>query len=150
MNYTEAGKKQESKTAILEKLMESIMNREVDCKDIENLSSSVKSPNDAAELISKIERVIMRRKNSILELAYHQVVSFNRFKEDSMFTSAVTNLKISKSTINFKIIIVQFIHDYPKMKKSSISLHFLKNNFRIIKEVCREHSSEFQQYFLRL
>ena len=31
---------------------------EVDCKDIKILSSSVKSPNDAAELISKIDGVI--------------------------------------------------------------------------------------------
>ena len=123
--------------------MKSIMIEEVDCKDIENLSSSLKSPIDAAELISRIERVIKSIKNSILTLAYHQGVIFKRFKENSMFTSAVTNLKISKSTINFKKGIVQFIHDYPKMKKSSISLHFLKNNFRIIKEVCREHSSEF-------
>ena len=124
--------------------MESIMIGEADCKDIENLSSSVKSPHDAAELISKIKRVLKSRKNSILVLADHQSVIFKGFKENSKFTSAVTNLTISKSTINFKIGIVQFIHDYPKMKKSSISLHFLKNNFRIIKEVCREHSSEFQ------
>ena len=144
MNYNEDVKKQQSKTAILEKLMDSIMIREVDCKDIENVSSSVKSPNDAAELISKIERVIKSRKNSILILAYHQDVIFKRFKENSMFTSAVTSLKISKSTINFKIGIVQFIHDYPNVKKSSISLRFLKNNFRIIKEVRREHSSELQ------
>ena len=144
MNYNEAAKEQESKTVILEKLMESIMIGQVDCKDIKNLSSSVKSPNDAAELISKIERVIKSRKNIILVLAYHQGVIFKRFKENSMFTSEVANLKISKATINFKIGIVQFIHDYPKMKKSSISLHFLKNNFRIIKEVCREYSSEFQ------
>ena len=138
MNYNKAVEKQESKTAILEKLMESIMIGEVDCKDIENLTSCV------IELISKIERVIKSRKNSILVLAYHQGVIFKRFKENSMFMSAFTNLKISKSTINFKIGIVQFIHDYPKMKKSSISLQFLKNNFRIIKEVCREHSSKFQ------
>ena len=144
MNYNESVKKQQSKTAILEKFMKSIIIREVDCKDVENLSGSVKSPNDAAELISKINRVIKNRKNSVLVLAYHQGVIFKRFKENSMFTSAVTNLKITKSTINFKIGIVQFIPDYPKMKKSSISLHFLKDNFKIIKEVCREHSSEVQ------
>ena len=56
--------------------MESIMIGEVDCKEIENLSSSLKSPNDATELISKIERVIKSRKNSILILAYHQGVIF--------------------------------------------------------------------------
>ena len=102
---------------MLEKLMESIMIGEVDCKDTENLPSSVKRPNDAAELISKIERVINSRKNSILVLAYHQSVIFKRFKENSMFTSAVTNLKTSKSTIKLKIGIVQYIHDYPKMKR---------------------------------
>ena len=68
MNYNEAVKKQQSKTAILEKLTESIMIREVDCKDIENLSSSVKSPNDAAELIANIERAIKSRKNSIFSI----------------------------------------------------------------------------------
>ena len=62
MNYNDEVKKQQSKTAILEKFMESIMIMEVDCKDIENLSSSVKSPNDTAELISKVERVIKSRK----------------------------------------------------------------------------------------
>ena len=68
MNYNEAVKKQESKTTILEKLMESIMIGEVDCKDIENLSSSVKSPNDAAKPISKIERVIKSRKKQYFSI----------------------------------------------------------------------------------
>ena len=38
------------------------MIEEIDSKDIENLSSSVKIPDDAAELISKIERVIKSKK----------------------------------------------------------------------------------------
>ena len=66
MNYNESVKKQQRKTAILEKLMKSIMIGEVDCEDIENFSSSVKSPNDAAELISKIEWVIKSRKTVFL------------------------------------------------------------------------------------
>ena len=57
---------------------------------------------------------------------------------------AVANLKIGKATINFKIGIIKFVDSYLKMRKSSVSLHLLKNNFRIIKEVCKEHASEFQ------
>ena len=30
------------------------------------------------------------------------------------------------------------------MKKSSLSLHLLKNNFKIIKEICQENASEFK------
>ena len=71
--------------------MESIMIGEVDCKDIEDLSSSVKSPKNPAKLISKIERVIKSIENSILVLAYHQGVIFKRFKENSLFTSVVAN-----------------------------------------------------------
>ena len=42
--------------------MESIMIEEVDSEGIEDLSSSVESPDGAAELISKIGRVIKSKK----------------------------------------------------------------------------------------
>ena len=87
------------------------MIEEVDSEGIEDLSVSVESLHDAAKLISKIECVMKSKKNNILVLAYHQGIIFKRFKEDSKFTSAVTNLKISKVTINFKIGIIQFLHD---------------------------------------
>ena len=64
MNGNETRKtKRNNKTATLEKLMESIMIEEVDSEGIEDLSSSVESPDDAAELISKIERVMKSKKN---------------------------------------------------------------------------------------
>ena len=71
MKNNESVKKQENKTAILENLMESIIIEEVDSEGIENLSRSAESPDDAAELISKIERVIKSKQNNILVLAYH-------------------------------------------------------------------------------
>ena len=58
--------------------------------------------------------------------------------------SAVTKFKIHKTTINFKIGIIKFIDDYPKIRKWSISLHYLKNNFRAIKDVCKGYASELQ------
>ena len=51
---------------------------------------------------------------------------------------------ISKSTILFKISIVKFVNKYPRMKKSLFSLHFLKNNLKIIKEICHENASDFK------
>ena len=56
----------------------------------------------------------------------------------------VKELGISKSTILFKILIVKFVNAYPRMKKFSFSLHFLKINFKIIKEICHENASEFK------
>ena len=100
------------------------MIEEVDSEGIKDLSGSVESPNDAAKLISKIKRVMKSKKKNILVLAYHQAIIFKKFKENSKFKSAVSNLKIRKATINFKIGIIQFLHDYPKMRKSSISVTF--------------------------
>ena len=129
---------------ILEKLRESVISEEVNSKGVEDLSRNVDSPDDAAELIERIERIMKSKKKNILTPAYHQGIIFKICKENSRFTSVVAKFKISKATINFKIGIVKFIDDYPKMQKSSISLHFFKNNFRVIKDVCKEHSSEFQ------
>ena len=68
MNNNEAVKKQDNKTAILEKLMEFIMIEEVESEGIEDLSSSVESPDDAAELISKIKRVIKSKKKQYFSI----------------------------------------------------------------------------------
>ena len=59
------------------------------------------------------------------------------------FIDMVKEIGISKSTILFKN--SKFVNKYPRMKKSSLSLHFSKNNFKIIKEICHENSSEFKQ-----
>ena len=139
MNSNEA-EKENNKTVTFEKLIESIMSEEVESEGIENLSRNVSSFDDAVKLIGRIEHIIKSKKNNILILAYHQGFILKRFKENIKFAGAVTNLKIGKATINFKIGIITFLDDYPKMRKSSVSLHFLKNNFKVTKEVCREHA----------
>ena len=48
-----------------------------------------------------------------------------------------------------KIGIVRFLDKYPKVKKSSVSLHFLKNNFKVIKGICKENASE-QKYLIKI
>ena len=57
----------------------------------------------------------------------------------------IKELGIIKFAIAFKISIVKFVNKYSRMKKSSLSLYFLKNNFKIIKEICHENASEFKE-----
>ena len=90
--------KQNNKTAILEKLMESIMSEVVDSESIEDFSRNVDSPDDGARLVERIELVMRSKKNNILILAYHKGLIFKKFKENIRFTGAVTNLKIGKAT----------------------------------------------------
>ena len=126
----------------MEKLRESIISKQIESKGIEELATNVDNPNNAAELIKKMDNMIKSKKNNILMIAYQEI--FRIFKTNNKFISVVSAFKISKTTINFKIDIAKFIDMYPKMQTSCISLYYLKNNFRLIKEVCQEHASEFQ------
>ena len=77
-------------------------------------------------------------------LACQQGKVFQKFKVNNKFLSAVTEFGISKTTTDFKTDIVKFIENYSRMKNSCISLFYVKNNFRIIKNVCQERASEFR------
>ena len=102
------------------------MSEAINSNGVEDLSKKVDSPDDDAELVKKIEKIMKNKKNNILMLAYHQGIIFRKFKESNKFVSAVTKFSISKTTINFKIDIVKFIDQFPKMRTSRISLFCLK------------------------
>ena len=74
--------------------------------------------------------------------SYQQDQIFEKFKVNEHFIDTVKELGISKSTILFKISIVKFVNKYPRMKKSSLSLHFVRNDFKMIKEIYHQNASE--------
>ena len=116
-----------SEEHILEKLRDSLINskEEIETKSLEQLIKTTDNPNDAIELVKKIDKLTKHNKNNILMLAYQQGNVFQKFKQNSTFVNAVTEFGISKTTINFKIDVVNFINQYPAMRKSSISLFYL-------------------------
>ena len=105
---------------------------------------SIKSPEKAVEAVNNMEKFIKCKKCNILWLAYQQGQIFEKFKINDNFINTVKEFGISKSTILFKISIVKFINEYPRMKKSSLCTHFLNSNFKIIKENCSINSREFK------
>ena len=134
-----------SKEYVYEKLRDSLIinsKEEIETRGLEQLIRTTDKPNDAIELVKKLDKLTKCSKNNILVLAYQQRKVFQKFKTNNKFVSAVTEFGTSKTSINVKIDIVKFIENYPKM--SCISLLYLKNNFRVIKNVCQEHASEFQ------
>ena len=93
--------------------------------------------------LSKKWKIIKSNKCNILWLVYQQGKKFERFKANDKFINMVNQFGISKSMMVFKISIVRFLNNYLKVKQSSLSLHFLKNNFKVTKKICRESASEF-------
>ena len=78
----------------------------------------------------------------MLWLAYQQGQIFEKFKMNENLIDTAKEFMINESTILFKISSVKFVNKYPRMKKSSLFLHFLRYSFKIIKEICHENTSE--------
>ena len=75
----------------------------------------------------------------------HSVLSTKSFKDKEKFIKLVYEFKVHKSTtIIFKINIFTLIDKQPKLMKSSMTLDFLKNYYKGIKQICKENSNEFQ------
>ena len=87
---------------------------------------------------------IIRSKNKSIWLVHQQGKVFKKFKENAKFIEMVKQFGYSKSTIIYKINIVKLINKYRKVNNSSLSLKFLKNYFKLIKEICEENESEFE------
>ena len=56
--------KQNNKIAILEKLKESIMSKEINSKGVVDLPRNVENPDDTAELIERIEHIMKSKKKT--------------------------------------------------------------------------------------
>ena len=77
---------------------------------------------DAAKFIQKFGEIIRNKKRCVVWLAYYQGEIFQKFRSKEWFVNdTVSKLKVSKSTIVFKIALSRLIDDYPKIK----SLRFL-------------------------
>ena len=64
-------------------------------------------------------------------LAYYQGQIFKKLKEKERFVSMVLKCSVGKSTIMFKIALSKLTDDYPKIKNSSLSLHYFKKHLKM-------------------
>ena len=100
---------------------------------------------DTVKAVQKFEQIIQNKKSDIVWLAYYQGQIFQKFREKERFVSdMVLTFCVSKSTIVFKIALNKLIGGFPRIKKSSLSLHYFKKELKLIKEICKENANEFK------
>ena len=136
-----------TKSEIKKQLEESIVNgkRNENTDMPEKVNNCTANEEDAVKVIQEFEEIIKNKKSDIIWLAYYQAKIFQKFKEKQQFVGMVLKFNVSKSTMMFKIALSKLIDNYPKIKYSSLSLRYFKKHLKIIKEVCKENASEFQQ-----
>ena len=120
------------------------INNAVEIDEINKRADKVEKPEDAGGIIKEYEKILRTKWKGIIAVAFYQGKIFKRFKEKEKFIQMVGKLKIHKSTIVFKINLFKLIEKHPKLLKSSVTLTFLKNYFKDIKQICKENSSEFE------
>ena len=133
------------KDEIKKQLLESItINSAAETKELDEQTDKVEKLKNAVDIIKKYEEILRTKRKGIIAVAFHQGKVFKRFKEKKKFIKMVGKLKIHKSTIIFKINLFKLIERHPKPMKLSVTLTFLKNYLKYIKQICKENSSEFE------
>ena len=80
---------------------------------------------DAVKALQEFKHIIQNKKSDIMQLAYYQSQIFQKFREKEQFVSdMVSKFIVIKSTIVTKIAVKKLIDDFPKIKDSSLSLHY--------------------------
>ena len=72
------------------------MSEQTESKGIEELAKKVDNPDDAAELIKKMDKMIKSKKNNILMIPYQQGEIFKKFKTNDKFISTVSDSKLAR------------------------------------------------------
>ena len=134
-----------SKEEIKQQLFDSIIDIIciVETEELNKKADKAEKPEDVAAIIKQYEDIICTKNKNIMSIAYHQGKVFKRFKDKENFTKLVNKFKVHESTIIFKINIFNLIDKHPKLMKSSVTLGFLKNCYKDIKQLCNENSNEF-------
>ena len=67
------------------------------------------------KLFTNLKKLLRTNKNDIVWLAYDQGKIFQKFRSEERFVNdVVSEFKVSKSTIVFKIALSRLIDEYPK------------------------------------
>ena len=122
-----------------------MINKEIiQTEELKKNAGKVQKPKDVAAIIKQYEDIIctqklFKKEKYYIFIAYHQRKAFKRFKEKQKFTKLVSEFKVHKGTITFKINIFKLIDMHPKLMKSSVTLHFFKNDYTDIKQIFKEN-----------
>ena len=135
-----------SKEEIKQQLFDSIIDIIciVETEELNKKADKAEKPEDVAAIIKQYEDIICTKNKNIMSIAYHQGKVFKRIKDKENFTKLVNKFKVHESTMIFKINIFNLIDKHPKLMKSSVTLGFLKNCYKDIKQLCNENSNEFE------
>ena len=106
------------------------------CEEVKN----VKDLKDGISLVKKYEDLLKGANKKIINIVGKQGELLKRFKDNDEFFDG---LGLSQSNIYFKIRLYKFLCKFPVLKNSTLTSGYFKNNFKMIKKVCKTNADVF-------
>ena len=106
------------------------------CEKVKN----AKNLKDGISLVKKYEDLLKSSNKKIINIVAKQGELAKRFKDSDEFFDDVG---LSRSNIYFKIRLYKFLCKFPALRNSTHRPSYFKNNFKIIKKVCKANADIF-------
>ena len=120
----------------------------------------VETPQDNGEMDTKekcqtryklFEKEIEKHQRNIIYLASKQGEVLLKLKEHCLkegrrieFLTQLNKLEINESTAKMKIRITELTEEFPKLKKTNLSLHFFNMYMKEIRRVCEKSGEKYK------
>ena len=112
-------------------------------KELNGRALSVTNHEQAIPIVKDYELVIGFQMKGMLHVAYRQGLLLKKFNDSNKFEQILMDIEVSKSTVYFKVKLVNLLDKHPKIKCLSLSLSFLKDYAKAINEVCKGNRGQF-------
>ena len=126
-----------------ETVKEGLLNVLRESYTVEESNSNSQNIVDHREVIERIKHyddIIKTRNKNTIRYESIQGQILKKFKNSEGYAE---NVGLSRSTIYFKTGLYKFLKKYSALKNSSLSSHYFRNNFKIIKTVCKSNEELF-------
>lgn len=129
--------KEIAKTESLDLFMENI---EIQEPNLEEQTNSMADLTEAITMIKWYEEIIRIKNRKVVNFGRRQEKLPKKVKDNQNFFETMNQ---SKTKICFKINLNKFLNIYPVLKRFMLSSKLFKNNFKLIKMVCKTNLNLF-------
>ena len=130
------------KTESLDLFMENI---EIQEPNLEQQTNSIADLTEAITMIKRYEEIIPIKNRKVGNFGRRQEKLPKKVKDNQNFFETINQ---NKTKICFKINLNKFLNIYPVLKRFMLSSKYFKNNFKLIKIVCKTNLNLYRRQMI--
>ena len=101
---------------------------------------NVPDPREAVTIINGYEEIVKTQNKKTIEYVAKQRQMLKNFRDTEDF---IKNVGLSRSSTYFKLGLYKILKKFLTLKKSTLSPHYVKNHFKVIRSDCKSNANIF-------